>query len=503
MQGLFPQAENPSNPRPRRQSPMQEMRLALFQNNKEKIKMVSAFTIYDLLFLAAFTIAVSVFLYTRRKNLQRQGLLYLYRTQVGVRFIDKFSKKYSRLLHSLQYLIITSGFLLMAGMIWMLIRFSWFYLTSPVAAKALKVPVLIPLVPYLPDIFKIDFLPSFNFTYWIIIIALIAIPHEFAHGIFARLYQIKVHSTGFGFLGPFLAAFVEPDEKSMAKLKKSQQMTILAAGTFANVIFFIIFALLFWLFFAIAFTPAGVNFNTYSTSIINTSSISLPSNFSLDEEFIEINSNGQKYFTNPKLLQQTLDSGIEQLIVFDDSPALNASLQGAIAEINGIKVTSFDELRSTLASFNPGEEVEIKTFYQESVRSNNIEERSYTLQLAERDGKSFLGIGIASQQSNGLLGYIFTSISKIKDPFIFYQSSLGTFGWFVYYLLWWSVLILISVALVNMLPLGIFDGGRFFYLAVWGLTGSEKIGRKSFSLSTWLLLALLLALMIKWALIFI
>ena len=85
---------------------------------------------------------------------------------------------------------------------------------------------------------------------------------------------------------------------------------------------------------------------------------------------------------------------------------------------------------------------------------------------------------------------------------IYYESSLGAFGWFVYYLLWWTVLICISVALVNMLPVGIFDGGRFFYLTVWSITGSEKVAKKAFAISTWVILALIAALMVKWALIF-
>jgi hypothetical protein len=57
------------------------------------------------------------------------------------------------------------------------------------------------------------------FTYWIVAIALVAIFHEGFHGIFARFYNIKIKSTGFGFLGPFLAFFVEQDDKQMQKAK--------------------------------------------------------------------------------------------------------------------------------------------------------------------------------------------------------------------------------------------------------------------------------------------
>ena len=93
-------------------------------------------------------------------------------------------------------------------------------------------------------------------------------------------------------------------------------------------------------------------------------------------------------------------------------------------------------------------------------------------------------------------------MAKVKDPNIFYNSSWGAFGWFIYFFLWWTVLICLSVALVNMIPVGIFDGGRFFYLTIWGLTGSKKVGKKAFELSTWFFIILVSALMLKWILIF-
>ena len=70
------------------------------------------------------------------------------------------------------------------------------------------------------------------------ILAIVAIIHEFAHGIFMRKYKIHIKSTGFGFfpffLPVFLAAFVEQDEKSMNKASIFQQKAVLAAGTFAK-----------------------------------------------------------------------------------------------------------------------------------------------------------------------------------------------------------------------------------------------------------------------------
>ena len=59
------------------------------------------------------------------------------------------------------------------------------------------------------------------------------------------------------------------------------------------------------------------------------------------------------------------------------------------------------------------------------------------------------------------------------------------------------------VALFNMLPVGILDGGRFFYLTVWGITRKEKIGKWAYKAITWFILALIVVMMVKWAMTFI
>ncbi len=471
--------------------------------------MVSTFVIYDVALLVLFTLVTIVFLYKRRHNLQRQGLLYLYRTRVGIKFIEWTSTKFPKTLYYLQFIVVASGYLLMVVMTYFLIKFSYVYLTSPIIAQALKVPVIVPLVPYLPEIFNLDFLPPFYFTYWIIIIAIIAVPHEFAHGIFARLNKIRIHSTGFGFLGPFLAAFVEQDEKDMEKAKKFPQLSVLAAGTFANIIFTIIFGLIFWLFFVSAFSPAGVIFSSYAEEPIGLNEINMidgkivdsieqiPELVDKNKSFVPIEANGGSYFSEPGQLIRSVEGNLGGIFAIIDSPAFREGLSGVILEVDGVKITSFDKLKELFGAKSPGDIVMIKTMQK------NEEIKEYAIELAERDGRAFLGIGIAPPQTKGLLGWVYEFIAEIKDPFVYYESSLGDFGYFIYHLLWWTVLICLSVALVNMLPLGIFDGGRFFYLTVLGITGSKKIGEVAFKVSTYLFLLLLAALMIKWLFIFV
>src|SRR3989344_1978221 len=456
-----------------------------------------SFIAIDLTLFVLFTLIAILFLYKHKKNLERQGILYLYKTKIGIKIINYTSKKYSKLLKALEYLIIFCGFILMILMIYLLVKFSITYIGSSYLAKAIKIPVLLPLFPYIPSLFKLDFLPPFYFTYWVIIIAIVAIPHEFFHGIFAKLSKIKVHSTGFGFLGPFLAFFVEPDEKQMNKIGKKEQMAILASGTFANILVTIVFALIMWAFFSLAFIPAGVQFNTYAITPINASQITGISNVTFANiTYGEINVNNKTYFITLDIVSFVKEGKVSAFLAYDNSPAFNAQLKGAISQIDNVKINSYNDLNQTLNNYGSGDQIKITTI----IGKTGTKTKEYNIQLGERNGKAFLGIGIIPNKPSGIMGFFYSFISKIKHPEVYYQSRIGDFGIFINDLLWWLIIINLSVALMNMLPLGIFDGGKFFLLTIWGITKSKKAGEIAYKISTWVLLLLVLALMLKWAL---
>ena len=235
------------------------------------------FVVYDIALLVIFAVVVAIFLIRNKKKLKREGLLFLYKADWGIKLINKIGKKYGKVLHVLSYISIGVGFLLMAGIFYLFGRIMLIYIFNPSIVKAIKVPPILPLFPYLPQVFKLDFLPPFYFIYWILIIAIVAIVHEFSHGIFAAYSKVKIKKTGFGFfpffLPVFLAAFVELDEKIMATKEKIKQMAILSAGTFANVLTAILFFFILWGFFATSFAPAGITFDSYSYSLVNMSDI--------------------------------------------------------------------------------------------------------------------------------------------------------------------------------------------------------------------------------------
>jgi len=475
-----------------------------------------SFMAYDLVFLAVFIVFVILLLSIRKKNVERQGLIYLYKTKFGIKFIDKFAKSWNGLLRPTQYLVLISGYVLMVGIIWLMLKTTYLYLTSPMA-DVIRAPPVAPLIPYFPKIFGLEsFFPPLYFTYFIIALGIVAVTHEAAHGIFARFYKFKVKSTGFAFFGPFFGAFVEPDEKQMQKAKKFKQMVVLGAGTFANVLMTILFGIIMLIFFAGIFTPAGVGFHMYSVSAVPVSQISVVGDTDIGEQYVEIDVDvsareeidgvlqlgpveTMRFFADKETLKTALDKNSEKMLVFDDSPAFREQMRGAIVEIDGKEVKSLEELQNVLGGLEPGKEVVVKTAILESGKGTVAEYRDYEVEMGERDGKAFLGIGFLDNNKGGLIGLVYeNTLMKVKDPLLHYTSSWGDFGWFIYYLLWWVVVINILVALFNMFPVSILDGGRFFYLTVWGLTGSEKIGRRAYKTGTWLLILMLAVMMVRW-----
>ncbi len=462
-----------------------------------------SFIFYDVGFLIVFGILAALFFYKHKKNLKRQGWMFLYHSKAGIKFIDWTARKFERILKPMQYFVIGLGYILMVSIIWLIGKSVWIYVSSPIPKQLENLPPIAPLIPYFPAIFNLESLfPPLYFTYFIIALAIVAISHEFSHGIFARLHKIKVKTTGVAFFGPFLGAFVEPDEKNMAKKGKIAQLSILGAGTFANVVMTILFLLIMWLFFSLSFNPAGVVFNVYAQNVVNVrdiisvqgKNVSSIGDISLfaEEGLNKIETAGGDYLAPLESLKEGVEKNAVQIVAFEDAPAVNAKLQGAIMEINGLPVKGQEDLNNVLSGIPAGENLRIKT-------SQGKEIVYYDIKSGDKDGHAYLGIGFYSFDRGGLGGKASSLFAKVKNPNIYYEPTWdGDFVQFIYDLLWWIVVINILVALMNMLPVSILDGGRFFYLTIWGITGSEKIGRKAFAIATWVIFLLIALMMAKW-----
>lgn len=448
------------------------------------------FIILDLTLLVLFCVASFLFFKQNRKHIHREGWMYLYKAQWGVQLMDRVVARWHRVLKPLQYLVITSGYLLMVVMSGLLIKTLHIYLTQADDAPLAKVPAVFPLIPYFPQLFNLDSVfPPFYFTYFIIAIALVAIVHEFAHGIFARLNKIRIKSTGVACLGPFLGAFVEQDDKQMNKASKKAQLAVLAAGTFANVILALLCSLLLAGFFLISFTPQGYAFDTYAYTVVNASTLAMPTAMTIGAHtYQKIMQDNTTYFLDEHANLSTLSGQL--ILAYEDTPAFRAQLGKTITHINTIPITSYASLNKTLRSLSPYQTITLTTLTQEGTQET-------TLTLSERDGRAYLGIMTVPYQRKGLLGAWYQLVNTIKDAHVSYKAAFSG-AQFIYDLLWWIVIINILVALFNMFPAGMLDGGRFFLLTVCGLTGSKKAGEYAFKAGTWLLLGVLALMMIKW-----
>lgn len=179
---------------------------------------ISVILFYSLIFLIV---------YLNRKKFDVHGkFIYLYRTKIGVRFMDLAAKKAGKPVKFAAYVGVAIGFL---GMIltFILILFLTYKLlvNAPGAGGA---SLVIPGFPIAGTGLVFPLI-----TGWIVLFIIILV-HEFSHGVVASAYKIKIKNSGIAFFGPILGAFVEPDEKKLSKEKDLVQHAVFAAGPFAN-----------------------------------------------------------------------------------------------------------------------------------------------------------------------------------------------------------------------------------------------------------------------------
>src|SRR3989338_9576438 len=183
-----------------------------------------------------FYVLIIIFLIIKRKRIDTQGkVILLYRTKLGLKWMDSCSRRFRAWIILLGYTGVGVGFVGLVFISYLLLKnlIDYFTQETVVAGASIVYPGMrVPGLGVLP------------FWDWIVAIFLIAVIHEFAHGIVARSHNIDVKNTGIVFFGPVLGAFVEPDENKMRKQTDIVQYSILAAGSFANILLAVISLLL-------------------------------------------------------------------------------------------------------------------------------------------------------------------------------------------------------------------------------------------------------------------
>lgn len=322
------------------------MRLQSFPPNEEDKGRRQVMN-YDVLFAVIFYIGILIFFFARRDHFQVQAKIFaIYRTRLGLKLMETLANLSRRFWHLTGVLAILSGF---CGMLFI---FVWLIKGT---LELIFVPDALPAIaPVLPGVKILPGLPVLSFWHWIIAIFIVAVVHEFCHGIFSRVYDVKIKSSGFAFLGPILAAFVEPDEKQLGKKSKRAQLAVFSAGPFSNLVMGLAFI-------------AVLNF------------VSGP----VYEKFYE-------------------SDGIIVNKVVDNHPAAKSGMTApiVITEVNGKETRSLEKFIEAINNLEPGEEVVVGTdkgkFSMRSVENPKNQSKAF-IGIAEMDVKTKVREGMLAR----------------------------------------------------------------------------------------------------------
>ena len=343
--------------------------------------------------------------------------------------MDVIAQKFPKTIRVFGYLGIIIGFLGMGALAFELVK----NLVTVFIVKE-AVPGVVPVLPI-----KVEGVFYVPFFYWIISIFIIAVVHEFAHGVVARAHNISVKSSGFAFLGilvPIIpAAFVEPDEEDLGKEKTRKQLAVFAAGPFSNII--------------LAFLSLGI--------------FILIANFALGP-----------------MIQQT---GVEisGYYVVDNvtSPAEDAGVQvgEVITKINAKEMKTVQEFRDYLGKeVKAGETVELVT-----------NRTSYQITLKQKPGdgeEPYLGVYV-KQGSEINPGF--------KEK---YGSIIPAVVIWIIGLFYWLYLLNLGIGIFNLVPIGPIDGGRMLKTCLEAIMKNKKAAHAVWKYISLFFLAILLTLLV-------
>lgn len=353
--------------------------------------------------------AMILFLILDRKKIVVHGLfpiLYfaLYKTRLGLNSMEWMARKIPRILKILGITGIITGFIGLTFITIELIRTTINILTQPSS-----MPGVMPVLPIKAS--GIFYVPP---LYFIISIFVIAIVHEYGHGVIARSRNVPILSSGFAFVGLIIpiipAAFVEPDEKKISQKNITTKLSVFAAGPFFNILLSLILILL------LGFELPGLipNSVTSTTSIYNLGGTA----------------------TEIVILKELIVKTVTQ-----DSPAEKGGMTVGerIISINDASVSS-KEMPKIISTLKPGDEVKIKTTEKEYIIKAGVH---------------------PTEKTRGWLGISFDITTGFSDKALTKYGELGsTILVFLAEQVYWIIILSIGIGLFNLLPLGPLDGGR-------------------------------------------
>ena len=410
-----------------------------------------------------FVLILVVIFYKDRKNVQRQSILLIRRTQRGKKGLINLGRRFPRFWKGLGIVAVIFSFMISIYIVYFLVELigTNFLVEKAVPGISFVLPALGAETVIVPGAILVPF------WYWIIIIALLVVVHEGLHGIMAAMERVKIKSMGWGLFIIIPLAFVEPDEKQLEKKPAWSQLRVFASGSFAN------------------FMLAGLSL------------------------FLIASMSGMFY-----------SSGVSYAGLMEGYPAEGVNLSGTIVGINGYEINGIYDLRSALSEIGENQSITITTTKGEFVLTTAgdlepvFKPSLYFAFLAghERGGIGtidfFMGTSdpqdwTSTKYAISMWGWVKENVpgleERAQDRISVLESKLGSYkrpGFigiasvsslvklnpgleglegpivFIQGLLFWLFLINFGVGAANLLPIGPLDGGR-----MWGIV-IKKVAKK-------------------------
>ena len=384
--------------------------------------------------------------------------LILIHTPYGLSFFDKvagskIAKFYARFNTYLMPLITTLAVFLIVGSL--MVLFSNGAAREGVRDIGPQSNLLIPgLNPYLP------------WTYGWIALVLTIIIHEAGHGIVARVYGVKVESTGLVLiLGIPIGAFVNIEREELARTKLKEKSAILTAGPMNNMI--------------MAGLSLGLLYIVVSTLV-------------------------------PLPQQDSTQYGVEIMTVGDGSLANSIGLKkgDVVLDIEGDRVEHIEDLSRLLQS-NLGNNVAITwkdTNDQEITKIASIPARvqpntgilGVTITNVSPDPELVLSRYKSAFGSNPIAILLPPTMAEGSVPYSDlmaskYSSTLGSSFPIIANFLFWLWFINFNVGIFNALPIGPLDGGQLYNSLIERKVSAGSTRLKNASLILTLVMVMIVA----------
>lgn len=365
--------------------------------------------------------------------------LILIHTPYGLKFFDKISQTraarfYAKFNTYLMPLITIMALFLIIGSVAAL--FSSETIREGARGVGPQANLLIPgLNPYLPI-----------WEGWVALVVTIIV-HEAGHGIIARVYGVKVESTGLVlFLGIPIGAFVNIERDELNRISTKQKSSILTAGPMTNIVLAVISLGVILLITSTLVITKPMDPALYGVVVTNVNKGSLAESIGLDKgTTIQQIQNNQ--IRNPVQLNDNLNANLGKLVTIGiiDENGAKSTKQATLPPqrepgkgILGVSITPVADPKEVLDRYNS---------------------MIYTSPLGLLAPPTFV---------QGMVPYSDFMADKYTSPIFgsYYTIPASLFFW-----LWF---INFNVAIFNALPIGPLDGGQLYNSLIDKKTQNKK-----------------------------